>query len=135
MSWYSLCCTHIPISPSPLNFKTAVKTAFYDLCGQRPPAFYDRNSMHGNSMYRKVSVVGDYLPNVTSDCQTLHAQSHSPAVYEHNRVHMYLVVGLYKLGTTYCVNFEQQRCKITVYTALPLFGKRLPLLIGGEGKC
>ena len=24
-----------------------VKTAFYDLCGQKPPAFYDRNSMHG----------------------------------------------------------------------------------------
>ena len=30
---------------------------------------------------------------------------------------MYLVVGLCKLGTTYCVNFEQQRCKISVYTA------------------
>ena len=30
---------------------------------------------------------------------------------------MYLVVGLCKLGTKYCVNFEQQRCKIAVYTA------------------
>ena len=24
-----------------------VKTAFYDPCGQRPPAFYDQNSMQG----------------------------------------------------------------------------------------
>ena len=29
-------------------------------------------------LYRKVSVVSDYLPDMTSDCQILHAQSHSP---------------------------------------------------------
>ena len=29
---------------------------------------------------------------------------------------MYIVVGLCKLGTTFCVNFEQLRCKISVYT-------------------
>ena len=27
-------------------------------------------------LYEKVSVMSDYLPNVTSDCQILHAQSH-----------------------------------------------------------
>ena len=30
-----------------------VKTAFYDLCGQRPPGLYDRNSMHGWFCTRK----------------------------------------------------------------------------------
>ena len=30
-----------------------VKTAFYDICGQRPPAFYDRNSMHGSLCTQK----------------------------------------------------------------------------------
>ena len=28
---------------------------------------------------------------------------------------MYFVVDFRKLGTTFCVNFEQQRCKILVY--------------------
>ena len=30
-----------------------VKTTFYDLCGQRPPAFYDRNSMQGSLCTKK----------------------------------------------------------------------------------
>ena len=79
---------------------------------------------------QKVSVVSDYLPNVTSNGQILHSQSHSHGVWNHSRVHMYLFVGLCKLGTTFCVNFESQRCNISVYSvtsALPLFGKWLPL--------
>ena len=51
---------------------------------------------------------------------------------------MYLVVGLCKLWTTFCVNFEPQRFKISVYTAssaLRLLGKWLPLRIRGEEKC
>ena len=66
------------------------------------------------SLYRKVFVVSNYLPNMTSDRQILHAQSHSPGVWDHGRVHMYLVVGLCKLGTNFCVKFESQRCKIHV---------------------
>ena len=66
-------------------------------------------------LHRKVSVVSDYLPNVTSDPQILHAQSHSPGVWDHSRVHMHLVGGLCNLGNTFCVNFESQRCKISVY--------------------
>ena len=38
-------------------------------------------------------------------------------VWDNSRVYMYLVLSLCKLGTTFCVNFEQQRCKILVYTA------------------
>ena len=49
------------------------------------------------------SVVSDNLQNMTSDRQILHAHSH------HSSVHMYLVVGLCKLGTTFHVNFEQQK--------------------------
>ena len=56
-------------------------------------------------------------------------------VWDHRGVNMYLVVGLCKLGTTFCVNFEQQRCKISVHTAasaLWLFGKWLPVLTQGQ---
>ena len=38
-----------------------------------------------------------------------HTQSHSPGVYDHCRVHLYPVVGLCKLRTTFCVKFEPQR--------------------------
>ena len=37
--------------------------------------------------------------------------------YMYMYLSMYLVVGLCKLGTTFYINFEQQRCKISVYTA------------------
>ena len=81
--------------------------------------------------YKKVSVVSDYLPKVTSDYQILYTQeSFCTWVWDHSRVHLYLVVGLCKLGTIFCVNFEQQRCKISMYTAasaLQLLGKCLPL--------
>ena len=43
------------------------------------------------------NLVSDYLPNLTSDHQILHAQSHSPGAWDHSRVHMYLFVGLCKL--------------------------------------
>ena len=50
-----------------------------------------------------------------------HAQSylhlHVPGVWDHSRVHMYLVVGLCKLGTTFCVNFEQQRSVYALKTS------------------
>ena len=69
------------------------------------------------SLHREVSVVSDYLPKVASDPQILLAQDDSPGVWDHSRVHMYLVVGLCKLGTTFCASFEPQRCKILVYTA------------------
>ena len=71
----------------------SVKTAIYDLCSQRPPGLYDRNSVHTDDFVR---LCGErlYLWNVTSDHQILHAQSqlhvHVPGVWDHSRVHMYL---------------------------------------------
>ena len=62
-------------------------------------------------LYIKVYVVSDYLWNMTSDHQILHAQNnlhvhlHVLGEWDHSRVHMYLVVGLCKLGNTFCVNF------------------------------
>ena len=46
---------------------------------------------------QKSFCVEDYIANVTSDLQILHAQRHSPGVQDHSRVHIYLVVGLCKL--------------------------------------
>ena len=71
--------------------------------------------------------------------QILHTHNrlhvHEPGVWNHNRVHMYLVVGLSKLGiTSLC---EEQGCKISAYTAasaLGLFRKCLPLPIWGKEK-
>ena len=60
------------------------------------------------------SLCGEGLPaNMTRDGQILQAQSHLqvPGVLDHSRVHTFLVVGLCKLGTTFCVNFEQQRLR------------------------
>ena len=55
-------------------------------------------------MHRKVSVVSDYLMKVTSNGQIL----------MHRAIHL-------DYGTTveytFCVNFEPQRCTISVYTA------------------
>ena len=70
-------------------------------------------------LYRKVSVVRDYLTNVTSEHEIFHTQSHLhvPGVWDHSRVLMHLFAGLCKLGTTFCVNFEQQKCKISVYSS------------------
>ena len=86
-----------------------VKTTIYNLGG-----LYDQNSIHRMLLHRKFFVVSDYLLNVTSDHKILHTQSHLhvhvPGVWDHSRVHMYLVVGLCKFGTTFCVNFEPQRC-------------------------
>ena len=99
-----------------------VKNAIYYLCGQRPPGLYDQNSMHGWFCTEK------FLWWMTtcrmwpcSDCQIFHSQSHSPGVGDHSRVHIYLVVGLCKLETTFCVNFELQGCKISLYIAVSAF--------------
>ena len=118
---------------------TTVKTAIYNLCGQRPPCLYDRNSMHRwfcteKSLWWVTTCWTRTWPATTRFC----TQSHSSGVWDYYRVHMYLFVGLCKLGTTFCVNFEQQTCKTSVYTAtsaLWLFGKWLPLGIWGEEKC
>ena len=73
-------------------------------------------------LHRKVSVVSDYLPNVTSDRQILHAQSHSPGLWDHSRVHMYPVVGLCKLGIIFCetLNHKDVRYQCTVYVLYQL---------------
>ena len=51
---------------------------------------------------RKFSMVSDHLLNVTSDRQTLYTQSCSPGVWDHSRVHMYLVVYSNLLGWVKC---------------------------------
>ena len=43
-----------------------------------------------DDLYRNVFVESNYLPNVTSDCHILHPHSHSPGVWDHSRVHIYL---------------------------------------------
>ena len=50
---------------------------------------------------------------------------------------MYLVVGLCKLRTTFCVNFEQQRCKTSVATVWKMpstsnFRRRKLLILHGH---
>ena len=59
----------------------SVKTAIYNFCGQRPPGFYDRNFMQRWFCTEKsLCWATSYLPNMTSDGQILHTQSHSPGV-------------------------------------------------------
>ena len=58
--------------------------------------------MHG-SLYRKVSVVSDYLQNVTSDLLHVNVPEYGTIVED--------------TCTLLHVNFEQQRCKVSVYTA------------------
>ena len=58
-------------------------------------------------LYRKVSVVSDYMLNMIRDCQISNIHVQVPGVLDHSRVHKYLVVDLCKFGTTFCVNFEQ----------------------------
>ena len=39
-------------------------------------------------LYKKVFVASDYLLNVISDRQILHAQSYLPGVWDHSRIHL-----------------------------------------------
>ena len=90
-----------------------------------------KSSMHGSSVIKTKWSLTTEIVNSSFSCTCTW-------VWDHSKVHMYLVAGLYKLQTTFCVNLEQQRSKISVYSAasmLLLFGKCLPLRIWGEEKC
>ena len=50
-----------------------VKTAVYDLCGQRPPGLYDLSPCM-DEFVQKVAAVSDYLQNVTSDLRAIHLE-------------------------------------------------------------
>ena len=123
-----------PYIAHPTTLCITIKTAF-TICVVKDHLVFMTKIPCMDDLSRKVYVVSEYLSNMTRDRQILHALSHSPGVWEHSRVHMYLVIGLCKLGTTFCVNFESQRCNISVYTAVSalwLFGKWLPLWIWEE---
>ena len=98
-----------------------VKTAFYNLCGQRPRAW---PKFHARSLCTEKSLWW------ATTCQTRKHDQRQPDFactdpftckctweWDHSRVHINLVIGLCRLRTTFCVNFEQQRFKLLVFTA------------------
>ena len=101
-----------------VEFLYTVKTSFYDhhlLFMTEIPCMDDsvQKSLHGEQLPSEC----EQRPSNFASTEPL--TRNCTWVWDYSRVHMYLVVSLCKLGTTFCVNFEQESCKISVcvYTA------------------
>ena len=62
------------------SYKHTVKPALNDHRFKRPPAFSDRFFMHGEFCHSNCTVLGDHLPNATSDRHFLHQRPDFPSL-------------------------------------------------------
>ena len=96
-----------------------IKPSVYGLCVPRPPGLYDRNSMHEWFCTEKslcwVTTCQTW-PTTTRFCTRRAVHLDYRTTVEYTGTLLY--IGLCKHWTTFCVNFEPQKCKLLVHVCL-----------------